>query len=275
MFNKYEQTALSNLDSYKLGHADQYPDGIEKVYSNFTPRSDYHFNVPKEYKTGNIVWVGLQLLLIEMKDIWQTTFFDLEWETIKVEVEDLYAPFCGPRGFDVSRLKALHDLGYLPLQIKSLPEGSLVPIGVPVLTVTNTHKAFAWLPNFLETWLSSELWKCPTSATTSYVYKKILNKYAALTGGSKEFIQWQGHDFSVRGMSGIIDAAKSGLGHLTSFSGTDNIPAVKLARDSYGGKKTFIGGSVPATEHSVMSSSIIIEMEKIKAELAENPNLVL
>lgn len=248
----FKQTALTSLDSYKLGHADQYPVGTTKVYSNFTPRSEWYFNVPDQYKDGHITWFGLQGFLQEMKSIWDETFFELSDLKALIEVEELYAPFCGPNGFDISRLKALHKLGYLPLEIKSLPEGARVPIGIPVLTITNTLPEFYWLPNFLETWLSTELWKSSTSASTSYVYRKIINRYADLTGGSKEFIDWQGHDFSMRGMSGIQDAAKSGAGHLLSFTGTDNIAAVKYIRDAYHGKNTFVGGSVPATEHSVM-----------------------
>ena len=197
----FKQTALTSCDSYKLGHADQYPDGITKVYSNFTPRSMAHFNVPEEYKTNKIVWFGLQAFLMEMNEIWRDTFFEEDWGYTEAEALEMYAPFVGPKGFDISRLKALHDLGYLPLEIKSLPEGSQVPIGVPVFTITNTLPEFAWLPNFMETWLSAELWKGSTSATTSLVYRKIIDKYAEATGGSKEFIQWQGHDFSVRGMS--------------------------------------------------------------------------
>jgi len=248
----FKQTALTSVDSYKLGHADQYPAGTTKVYSNFTPRSEYHFNVPDRYKDGHITWFGLQGFLQEMKYIWNETFFFHNLEDAIAEIEEIYAPFCGPNGFDTSRLKALHKLGYLPLEIKALPEGSRIPIGVPCLTITNTLPEFFWLPNFMETWLSTELWKSTTSASTSYVYRKIINRYAELTGGSKEFIDWQGHDFSMRGMSGVQDAAKSGAGHLLSFTGTDNIAAVKYIRDAYQGKNTFIGGSVPATEHSVM-----------------------
>ena len=248
----FKQTAITSLDSYKLGHADQYPEKTTKVYSNFTPRSNSYLNIPAEFKTDKIVWVGTTAFLAELNELWVTTFFDQQWSDISTEYNEIVAPFCGPNGFNLDRLKALHSLGYLPLKIKSIPEGSLVNIGVPVLTITNTLPDFYWLPNFLETWMSSELWKMPTSATISLAYRRIIDKYAEITGGSKEFVMWQGHDFSVRGMSGISDAAKSGAGHLLSFAGTDNIPAIKLIRDVYNGKDTFIGGSVPATEHSVM-----------------------
>lgn len=248
----FKPTALTSIDSYKLSHADQYPPGTTKVYSNFTPRSEQHFNVPDEYKDGKIVWFGLQGFLQELVAVFDETFFnvDINWD----EVAAFYAPFCGPNGFNVKRLQELKALGYLPLKIKALPEATRVPIGVPVLTITNTLPEFYWLPNFLETWMSAELWKASTSATTSHVYRKIIDMYADMTGGSKEFVNWQGHDFSVRGMSGIEDAAKSGAGHLLSFTGTDNLPAVKYINDCYSGLTTFVGGSVPATEHSVMAA---------------------
>lgn len=248
MFN----TALSNVDSYKLGHASMYPVGTTKVFSNFTPRSENHFNVPKEYKEGKIVWAGFQVFLHELKDLWQRTFFDADREEVVQEFATLVAPFCGPNGFDVKHIYDLHDLGYLPLEIRALPEGSLVNIGVPVLTITNTLPEFYWLPNYLESWMSADMWKCPTSATMSRVYRRIINKFAEITGGNKDFTAWQGHDFSMRGMSGCTDAAKSGIGHLISSMGTDNIAAVNLINKIYKGKETFIGGSVPATEHSVM-----------------------
>jgi nicotinamide phosphoribosyltransferase len=248
----FKQTALTSVDSYKLGHADQYPEGTTKVYSNFTPRKASYFKAVTCDLENKIVWFGLQAFLQEMNDIWNATFFCKDKETVVNEYKEFVAPFVGPNGFDVSRLEQLHDLGYLPIKIKAIEEGNVVSTGVPVLTITNTENFAYWLPNFLETWLSSELWKSSTSATISFNYKKLIEKYAELTGGSKEFITWQGHDFSVRGMSGINDSAKSGAGHLLSFTGTDNIPAVKLLKDCYSGDNTFIGGSVPATEHSVM-----------------------
>lgn len=254
MFNqtRFTQTALTSVDSYKLGHAEMYPPKTTKVYSNFTPRSMGHLQLPREFKTNKIVWAGFQAFLQELVYFWDETFFKRDQDEVVAEFLEFVAPFCGPNGFNEAHIRSLHDLGYLPLQIKTLPEGSVVNIGVPVVTITNTVAHAYWLPNYLETWMSCDLWKTPTSATLSNAYRSIIEKYAGLTGGSKDFITWQGHDFSVRGMSGIADAAKSGFGHLLSFNGTDNLPAVKLANDVYGGKLTFVGGSVPATEHSVM-----------------------
>ena len=127
---------------------------------------------------------------------------------------------------------------------------SLVPIGVPCLTITNTHPDFGWLVNYLETLISCSLWQPITSATIAYEYKKLLNKYALETTGSTEGVQWQGHDFSMRGMSSVESAILSGMGHLTSFTGTDTIPAIYQLESSYNASG-LIGASVPASEHSV------------------------
>lgn len=261
---RFTQTALTSIDSYKTAHADQYPEGTTKVYSNFTPRSLKHLPVPRQCGTIQVVWFGLQAFLNDLQSVWQETFFDRPKDEVVAEFMELVGPFCGPRGFNQSRIEWLHDLGYLPIEIKSLPEGTLVPAGVPVLTITNTLPEAYWLPNFLETWLSADLWKPSTAATISYTYRKIIDYYAELTGGNKDFVMWQGHDFSSRGMSGIQDAARTGSGHLLSFAGTDNVTAVQLVNDAYHGKETFVGGSVPATEHSTMTSSILVEAERLR-----------
>ncbi|HSC36825.1 MAG TPA: nicotinate phosphoribosyltransferase, partial [Chitinophagaceae bacterium] len=154
-----------------------------------------------------------------------------------------------------THIAALHDLGYLPLEIKAVPEGSLVPMRVPVFTTRNTVPEFFWLTNMLETLLSAILWKPCTSATTAFHYLKTFTQYAKETvGADAGFIPWQGHDFSFRGMSGIEDAVMSGAGHLLSFAGTDTIPAIDFLETFYRAdcEKELIGGSVPATEHSVM-----------------------
>ena len=142
-------------------------------------------------------------------------------------------------------------MGYLPLRIKALPEGSRVNMRVPVLTVINTDPRFFWLTNYIETVLSAELWKSCTTATIAYEYKRLLTQYAVKTGAPLDFVPVQGHDFSSRGMSGIYDAAQSGVGHLTSFIGTDSVASIDYAEEYYNATGV-IGVSVPATEHSVM-----------------------
>lgn len=260
----FTQTATSNIDSYKLGHPDQFPDGTNKVYANFTPRSLRLLGTPQSYSDNLIAWVGFQVFLKDLKRVWQETFFDLPKDVAVSEFAELAAPFCGPRGFNTERLEWLHDVGYLPLEIKALPEGTLVPVGIPVLTITNTLPKAYWLPSNIETWLSSDCWKTPTVATIAYNYRKIIDYYTNVTGGNKDFVQWQGHDFSSRGMSGMIDAGKTGIGHLCFFTGTDNVTAVHTINSAYDGKNTFVGGSVPATEHATMTSRILVEVKKLE-----------
>jgi nicotinamide phosphoribosyltransferase len=125
------------------------------------------------------------------------------------------------------------------------------------MTVRNTHPDFAWLTNSLETDMSNHLWLPPTSATTALGYRQRFERYAKETGADKAFIQWQGHDFSYRGMAGTWAAAASGAGHLLSFTGTDTIPGILFLEQFYGAniEKELVGASVPATEHMVMCLS--------------------
>src|SRR5262249_18416069 len=126
---------------------------------------------------------------------------------------------------------------------------------VPPMVIKNTDPRFFWLPNYLETTLSNYLWKPSTSATTARMYRDIFIKYARAAGETDfTFIDWQGHDFSYRGMSGIEDVVLSGMGHLLSFKGTDSIPAILAAHEFYDAPLN-CGGSVNATEHSVMCAA--------------------
>lgn len=243
---------LSATDFYKTGHIYQYPPGTEMVYSNFTCRSDRLCNMLSDFD-HRVVFFGLQgvvqWLLI---DLWNKEFFQKD----KTEVVDAYRhrieTALSLDNPDLSHIERLHDLGYLPLLIKALPEGSRVDLRVPLFTIRNTLLEFYWLTNYVESQLSAELWKTITTATTAYEFRRLLDEYAKETGTDPAFVPWQGHDFSMRGMSGIHDAAQSGAAHLLSFLGTDTVSALDYLDEYYYGRETFVGGSVPATEHSVM-----------------------
>ena len=121
-----------------------------------------------------------------------------------------------------------------------------------MLTVVNTHKDFYWVTNFLETILSTMLWQPMTSATIAILYKRIFKKWALLTDSENvSFIDFQGHDFSMRGMGGLQSALSSGMGHASVFLGSDILPVISGLRKYYNAKG-FVVGSVNATEHSVM-----------------------
>lgn len=183
-------------------------------------------------------------------------FFSKDKNEVISEYKQFIFDTLGIVDFNTNHIEKLHDLGYLPLEIKALPEKSFIPCGIPCLTIVNTHPEHAWLVNFIETLMSTTLWIGSTSATTAYQYRQILQKYADKTLEQKDhwFIDYQAHDFSMRGMTSCDSAATSGAGHLQFFKGTDTIPAIVYLKDYYGVdiSKGQCGTSVFATEHSVM-----------------------
>jgi nicotinamide phosphoribosyltransferase len=236
-------------DFYKTDHRRQFPAGTTRVYSNFTPRGS---RIPG---VEAVVFFGLQYFLIEyLGRRFDETFFRLPKEQAIAAYRRRLDHALGRDAVPLDHLAALHDLGYLPLRIKALPEGTRVPTQVPTHTVENTHPHFAWLTNFIETMMSCAVWGPCTSATIANRYRRVFERYARLTGAPAEFVPWQGHDFSFRGMYGVEAACLSGAAHLLSFQGTDTIPAIDFLERYYGAdcEKEVVGGSVPATEHAVM-----------------------
>ncbi len=242
---------LTLIDFYKADHRRQYPEGTELVYSNFTPRK------AREGGDHSLVFFGLQYFVKEyLVNQWNEGFFKRPKAEVVAEYRRRMDNALGKDSVGVEHIAALHDLGYLPLVVKGLPEGSVVPTKIPVVTVYNTHPEFFWLTNYLESLMSAILWKPCTSATTALRYRQVFEKYAQETVGETglDFVYWQGHDFSFRGMSGVEDACISAAGHLLSFYGTDSVPAIDFHEQYYqaDSDKEMVGGSVPATEHSVM-----------------------
>ena len=246
--------ALSAIDFYKADHRRQYPAGTELVYSNFTPRST------RLYKgdSKEIVVFGLQgFCKWFLIDMWNETFFNQPKEKVVSRYRNRMNTSLGDGAIPMDHVEALHDLGYLPLEIKGLPEGSVVSERVATVTVRNTVPEFYWLVNYIESVMSSELWKPSTVATIAKEYKEILTRYALETGAPLETIGIQCHDFGFRGMSGLHDSASACAGHLLSFIGTDGVPSIDYLEEYYNAdpSKEVIGCSIPATEHSVMCMS--------------------
>lgn len=244
---------IAAIDFYKADHRRQYPEGTEVVYSNFTPRSGRLAAKSGTRADNGVVFFGLNgFIKWFLIDGFNEGFFKQPKEKVLAKYQKRMNDSLVASDFDVSHIAALHDLGYLPLEIRALPEGTFVPYKVPMFTIHNTSPEFYWLTNYIESVISSEIWKACTSATTALHYRLILQDYAVKTGSPLDFVLWQGHDFSFRGQSGLHDASSSGAGHLLSFLGTDTIPAIDYLENYYNGNDTFVGGSVPATEHSVM-----------------------
>ena len=235
---------LTLTDGYKLDHRRQYPEDTRFVYSNFTPRAS------RIEGQSKVVFFGLQYYLRRyLMEIASETFFSQSQKEVTAYYKRRVDGYLGPNSIGINHICDLHSLGYIPLRFWALPEGAHVPLRVPMFTFQNTLREFYWLTNYIETSLSNTLWLPCTSATTAYRYRRLFDRFALLTGGDPAFVDWQGHDFSFRGMGATEAAALSGAGHLLSFLGTDTLPAIDLLEDYYGAT---IGGSVAATEHSVM-----------------------
>lgn len=244
LFNPIHKKAFNLLlatDVYKIGHMLQYPKTCEKVYSYMMARSDKTFDhtvsfgmqyIMKEYLTRPITRENVKEFMAVAKSILGHVPDDIE-----------------------TKLNKLADLGYLPVEIKAVPEGSIIPNRNVLLTITNTKSEFYWTVGFIES-LILKLWYPITVATASYQYRKLVEKYFNETADeSIHFLKpFMVHDFGYRGDSSEESASISGASHLLSFTGSDTIPALPFVRDYYNVdiSKGGIMASVPASEHSVM-----------------------
>ncbi len=257
---------LTSTDSYKLSHHRQYPARTTRVYSNLTARKSRLEGI--DYA----VFFGLQAFLHDLSEAFDD-FVAADVDEAVGAYAEIISPFVGvpATDIDVSHIRALHRLGFMPLEFRALPEGTVTPIGVPMLTVENTHPDFGWLTNYVETVLSAALWQPIVSASKAHHMRLMLDQRAMTTTGSTAGVEFQGHDFSYRGMAGTVAASASGAAHLLSFRGSDCVPAsvwvadhygaIMDSRGAFGGELAsgdndrgngLIAASVPATEHSVM-----------------------
>ena len=244
------------LDGYKIDHLRQYPDNARVVFSNMTPRGSRVTGV------DSVVFFGLQYFLKEyVVKLWNDSFFSQPVEEVVRLYSRTLAGYLGPNLVGDKHIRDLHALGYLPLEFWALPEGSSVPMRVPMYVVFNTMPqtvpgaVFAWLTNAIETLASVTIWMPTTSATTALQYRRLLNNWARQTNPEMiDFVPWQGPDFSFRGHSSFESAVTSAAGHALSFTGSDTVPVLSFFEEYYGAdiEKELIAGSVAATEHSVM-----------------------
>lgn len=239
---------LHLIDFYKVSHKDQYPIGTSLVFTNGTFRGSRIADI------DHVIFFGLQYIIKEyLINQFDEGFFKKDKLMVLEEYRRRTTGSLGIGAPSLNHIGSLHDLGYLPIEILALPEGSRVPLKVAPFVMFNTLPEFFWLVNYLETLISASLWQACTSATLAYEYKKQFLADAEKTTGiyPHPFVDFQGHDFSFRGMSSVESAMLSGAGHLLSFIGTDTVPAIDFL-ESYYYAEGAVGYSVPATEHSVM-----------------------
>jgi nicotinamide phosphoribosyltransferase len=248
------------VDGYKLDHISQYVPHTTHVFNNMTPRSNKLAQYIKANSDGKMVFVGLQMALIRLLREWRSDFFNRPKEAVMKAYRRRVKNYGGPDNNDrgIEAMAALHDLGYLPIRVRALPEGSRVPMRVPIFVVENTHPDFFWLVNYLETWISCNIWSVCNSASLAEQYYLTSKRWAEISGAPEHWLAFANHCFAARGHRGDQDAMTSGLGHLFFSAGTDTLWSIDAAEEYYSAdvERELVGVSVNAFEHATASQRI-------------------
>ena len=248
------------LDYYKTTHNEQYPKGITKIVSYYTPRMSRLSDEDK------LVMFGLQAFIKEVLiRSFNENFFRKQIDEVMAEYKRVIDHTLGKGIVDYDKIEKLHRLGYLPIEIKAVDEGTRVPIKVPMFEITNTHPDFAWLVNTLETALSCSLWHPQISANVGYRYRQIVNKYYGISVDDEIPRSRALGDFSMRGQESCESAIKSSAGFCLSFLNTATVPAILFLEDYYNcdcEKEQVTFGAI-STEHSVMNSNYAVDGDEI------------
>lgn len=242
-------------DFYKACHHAQYNEDLEFITSYYTPRMSRIKGVDKIVNALIQAFIGDYLV-----EQFNENFFKQDKETVMNYYHFVLNETIGSRVANEAfkRVSELHDLGYLPLEIKAIKEGTLVPIKVPILEITNTHKNFAWLVNALESLISTSLWHGMISATVGYQYRQIANKWYSLTS-DMETAKFALGDFSFRGQESSESAIRSSSGFLLSHMNTATVAAIPYLSHYYNTPFKDVGRGGVSTEHSVMCSNYSID----------------
>lgn len=255
-------------DFYKQAHAEQYPEGITKLISYATARMT---RIPKEMCGDKLTVFGIQAYVKDfLIERFNETFFNVPLEEAMAEYNEIIGPTFPIQYVNTGKFEALHKLGYLPVEVGCLAEGTRVPIRsafelpegqcqVPFMYIINTHPDFPWITEFLESVTSSEVWYPMAIANQAYYYRQIVNKWYGVTGCADAARKSAISEFGFRGGKSSDAAIKASSAFLTSFNKTATIPAIKYMHDYYGDPVGEIGGGMISTEHSVMCSNYAVD----------------
>ena len=248
------------IDFYKAVHAEMLPKGITKSVSYFTPR------MSRVKRWNEVVMFGLQgFIKTYLVDYFNEEFFGKPFAEVMAEYKRIMDATLGAEAYKIKKVEKLHKLGYLPIEIFSLPEGTLVPMHVPMFGITNTHPDFAWLPQSLESLISAESWHPMLAATVGHTYREIVNRYYEKTCEDTIPRAKALGAFDFRGEECTESAVKAGAGWCLSFLNTATVPTIPYLEKNYNcdcTKEPVAFGS-PSTEHSVMCSNFAVDGDEI------------
>jgi len=247
-------------DFYKCTHNRQYPKGITRLVAYYTPRMSRLEDVDQ------VLFWRLQAFMKEyLVDGFNQYFFCRNKSEVMNEYKNFMTSALGVDSYDADKIEALHDLGYLPLEIRAVPEGSRTKVGVPQIEITNTHPSFAWVVNSIETLLSCSMWHAQIAAEVGIRYRHICQKYADLTCAPGHPVASLLGDFSMRGQHSLESATVASAGWLLSFRNTSCVPSIMWLHDHYAPGMDYgaIGKGAISTEHSVMCSNYAIDGDEI------------
>jgi len=248
------------IDFYKAVHAEMLPENITKSVSYFTPR------MSRVKRWDRVVMFGLQgFIKTYLIDYFNEEFFDKSFEEIIYEYKRIMDASLGKDAYKIDKIESLHKLGYLPIEIVALPEGTIVPMHVPMFGITNTHKDFAWLPQSLESLISAEMWHPMLAATVGMTYRGIVNHYYDLTCEDNISRSKALGAFDFRGEECLESAVKAGAGWCLSFLNTATVPSIPYLEKNYfcDCTKEPVAYGSPSTEHSVMCSNYAVDGDEI------------
>lgn len=220
-------------DSYKFGQPKQLRPGTKYMFSYLSPRGGY---------SDKVLWYGALSYYCQKYLMDKVTVENVEYMAKKTAQHGTSFNYEG-----WMRIATELD-GKLPVIIRAIPEGTIVPNHTPLLTIMNTKEGFEWLPDSLET-LLSKCWYPTTVATTSWLAKNVIKEYMMKTAGHTEGIHFKLHDFGYRGVGSEETAEIGGSAHLINFLGSDTYIANEFIEKHYGADKMWCY-SIDASQHS-------------------------
>lgn len=268
--------AIQLSDYYKHGHPRMYDPKIKKLVSYYAIRGS---RMPSD--KNYVVNFGVQSFCKEfLIEFWNENFFKLDWKVLDESLKDYYKETFAPNDDFVEKLKDLHSLGHLPLRIYTVPEGGICDIKTPIIMMETTDPRFPWIGEFIESLISSYIWKMNLDATVGHWYRRIVDKYYDLTCEDSVPRNMAMSEFQFRGASGPECGVRSGAAWLLSFKANATAAGVPFMQEYYGARLSDGKGS-PSTEHSVMCSSFAIDgdeetlIRRLLIEVYPNDNFTM